>query len=1708
MTNTATSPAASGPAGPHFEGQVGAYYLLAMLVGAEPLGLPRTTIARVALQRGTEGFPLDDVIVHAARGDGTSAVLEIQVKRAVTFAPADPVFKDVVEQIAAASRAPNFWTSCHELAIAIARTSKRIDGAYQDVLTWAREIGDSATFFARLARRGSASEEMRTFARTFQTNLELAGAATDDDTVWKLFRRLQILVFDFTAQGSMSEALARELATRALATNSSDQAGTLWSILVERSLQIAAAGGDRSRASLVAELQGLPLAGQRRYAASRAVISEASENAIADISTQVGGVVLGRVENVARIRNALEKSRYVEIRGDAGVGKSGLLKHLARQVGEQATVMVLSPGRTPSGGWTAMRSVLGFDGTAAELFGDLATEAGAVLFVDNLDLFPAPERRTVVDLIRAAAGSLVLSLVVTARRDFGKDEASWLPADAISRLGTAAVVTIDELSDSEVDELRTGSPQLAPLLAENHPARAIVRNLYRLGRLASRRVGDQMPRTEVDMADMWWQTGDGPSDSLQRERARLLREIGDAEIRSAGFLDARHVAAGVISAMVSTETIRDLGNDRIAFRHDVLREWSIGNLLFAEPERVTRLPLSQPATAIMARGIELAARIALERETSADGWHRLLSEVTGDGKHGSWRRAVMLALVRSEVATELLKRAKPFLFHDEATQLRELIRLVGAVDVRPAEQWFAAFGLDTKRLPPGLNIPYGTSWGHLIDWLLDLGDALPPNAIPEVADLYVGWSSGTFGLDPLTPRLLEPIYHWLDAIEIAHEEKSYTDRHEPFGVPIENLRTLESNLRTGFLLFCGRAPALAKKYLTDLRQRRYRDHAVRQVLKTSAAIAAAAPVELAELTAAELIASDDGDDDEFRRQELREPFQMLDHEFMPASPAQGSFFALLKSNPQVGLRLIRKLVDHAVKFYSRGKAPENNEIVIQFPSGRRSFPWTESYRWSRDAHGQYSLTSALMALEAWAHGRIEQGDSFAAVLQDVLGEPGAPTAYLLPAVDLVISHWPASRTDGIPLLACPELLSIDRERQTFDQMGEPDLLGIRDLHREPVGLVTLDSLKSRASRKHPLEHVLGNYAFSEHASDRDALRSLLTQEQQRLGPPDTTATFRDPKFMVLHALYLIDASNYRDVDVRLKDGTVATLKEYVSPKTEAEHLAALNNAAKPGQIDFAMQASVWQMVQDPSKSNPELLARVVLWARTPNPEGERNDESKLRPESILLAAMLAMKDGTAEFRQQNAHWAHSKFDEALSTKPDPVHVIRAGIRFNPISIALAGKVFALRDDRSESRLRVILETAALKGAASAYGFGYSLAALVDVDARLPRAVLRCGFAECIWERRTWDMDEKAREASEARTHDRLTLAVSTELEWLAQRRAAPSMPIPPNPAPRARRRLRFGRHGRIDPTEAQDAPQTSEEFNGQKASVWLSQLRGLPEGISRELFRDVMRAYSTWTFAANGSGLDDADEVDRIPMEWNSAYTDVVAVALPGTDFTEVTKLIFEPINSLPDEAALDFVGSFQRSIDTIYFGAGGLSASTAAQIRSALADRVMATSGWTRLADSRSTSFERHLASAIAVLFFNDYNWVGAPKSYLYPLGIDRIDPFLPILRRLIQGGASLFVAAVTLSLMEVAPKPRHTEFLVFAALRWLQSFPDHRQFWIEHSIGQRVCTWLDKIHAAAPTTFAPTASLRRDVNQLLAALVGLGVAEARRLEGKLSTC
>lgn len=1704
-----TSTAASGPAGAHFEGQIAAFYLLAMLCNAPPRGLPRTKIDRIALQQANTGRPLDDVIVHAVDGSGRPAVLEIQVKRSISFSPADAVFRKVVGQIALAARRPGFWSTQYGLAIATARGSRKIDGPYQDVLTLARQIGDAATFAAQIKLSGVANEDMRSFVTTFRSHLKDDGSPHDDETIWKLLRRFHILTFDFIAPGSASEDLARERALRTLHADDASRVDALWGNLVELAISVAKSGGDRTRTTLLESLVslGFRFAEDRRHANAYAAVAENARHALADIDNQVGRAVLTRHERVAAVHEAFDAGGYVEIRGDAGVGKSGVLRQVAESLQTEGHVLVLSPGRCVPRGWNAMRAQIAFEGTLDELLVELANDGGAVVFLDNLDSFSDEERHTVVDVVRGAARVSGVSVLATARTDFGVEEPSWLPGDAIDRLGRAPPVPIDGLSEAEIEQLTMSDPALTPLLGENHPARQVTRNLFRLARVASRPAADPLPHTEAEMASQWWSTADGERNTGWRDRARLLIDLGQQALTGPDVLDVRTQPAQTIDALVTSGTLRNLGPDRVSFRHDVLREWAIACALHADDSLIDRLNLKRPASTTHSRGVELAARMLIERAADDFKWHSFLEHLSSDGAHKSWRRAALLALARCEAAEAVLPRVQPVLLANQASLLRELIRTVMAVEVVPASKAFAAAGVDSDLIPAGLTIPKGPAWLALVLWLLRVGDGVPGEAIPEVADLYTSFSIGTLGLTAITPLTTRQLYRWLRLMEPRSALADPTEGPKFWeNLDRSQVQSLRSDLRSGFLMFARTTPELAAEYLRAVAQSEHNDDLVRSILKMRGTLAQAAPAELTRLIEQALIEKPRSRHRGFGSKR-EEAFTFIDHEFLPASPAQGPFFELLLNSPSDGLALIHRLVAHAIAHGTGGREAGDDAISLAYADGARVFPWTGTYLWSRNSN-YYAITSALMALEAWAHRRIEAGEPFETVLSEVLGPPGSCAAYLLVAVDLVISHWPISAESAAEFLGCPELLCLDHRRQVLDQVETPDFFGLRSLQTEPRGVVSTAELKRRVSRRVTLDGLIGNYVLSARP-ELSKLTKRLAEATERLGPADAQADLGNPEFMALHALNLADPANWREADVQLKDGSTVKACRYVSPAAEQSHLQALRDASAAKSSDFAMQSAITMALDAPSRFAPDQLEAAVAWASHPSPDsvvpldGDIDDASpRMRGEAVLAAAMMTMRDGGTTLWSKYGDWALAQLQDALKSDDDPVFQVRAGLRFNPISIAYAGLIHALAHRNTPGDVRALLEVAASDYHAAAHGFGAAVGALGAVDERLPRAILRCALRACIVPVRQRDISGEEKDARAERHRTAAMAAVNAEMAWLEGAVTEPPWPVFPKEhvCPRYRPRLTAA------PDVVEQVQEPEEQVWHQTASLWLRQVQGLGNADKCPWLRDVVTAYMSWTIAANGGDLSSGEEADDAPSEWNDMFFALAARCTVGLTWGQTADLATTQISSLPDQNFFDVLADFLRSFDLVYFEGGTVDSSVAVAMRLAFSDRMLTSRGWERLGGTKETSIEIHIAPAIATLFFNDHHFGGRTKSYLNEIGIERIGPFLPLLARLVKSGPSPFVALVLLNLLEVAPRAEHLGLLVQAGKTWLAAYPDFRPFWIDHGFGKRWCEVVERIHVLDSTAIGANSAIREHLESIVAELVGLGVPEATRLEDLLN--
>jgi hypothetical protein len=1710
-----TSPASTGPAGAHFEGKVGAHYLLSMLVGAPPRGLPGTTIDRVELQRAQEGMYLDDVIVRAHDERGIPAVLEIQVKRTIAFTPTDKVFRSVVDQIVLTSRKPEFWNSKFELAIATARTSRKIDGAYQDVLTWARQLGDATTFKERINRHGSSNEDMRTFVTTFTSHLRDAGAPYDNESVWQLLRRLQILIYDFTTQGSASEELAKERAARALQSDDVMRAGDLWSNLTDLALEVAVAGGDRDRSRLVNDLgkYSFRLAGLPVDMKSQAALAEASRYALQDIADRVCGVMLTRQVHVAAVHAALETGRYVEIRGDAGVGKSGILRHFAEQISTESQILFLSPGRTQPRGWLELRSALGFSRSCRDLLYDLAGNGGAVLFIDNLDFFPQDERLTVIDIIREAVTVPGFSIVATARREFGRLEPSWLPKELIASLGASEPVFVNELSEDEVEELRDGAPRLGWLLTDNHPARSVTRNLFRLSRLASLRADEPVPLSEAEMALRWWSVADGAKDSLYLDRSRLLRSLADQVLARSERLDTSSNPSAAVYALIQSETLRDFGNDRVAFRHDVLREWAVANLLYADGTALDCLRLNHPAPPDLARAVELAGRMTIERASDTEEWLSMLQRLSKNGIHGSWRRAVLLALVRSELGTDLLIRAADSLIENGAQLLRELIRTVTAVDAEPASRRFVLLGFDPAKIPPGINVPSGPSWSRLIRWLLIVSPSLPVAVIPDVVKLYGDWSLGMMGVDPLTPLLLRQLYRWLMDIELPGESPSVPFRE---GLSHEQIPELASEIRTGFLLFCNRTPELASQYLKSFENREIREEAMVSILKFSSALAQAAPAELVDFTVEALIPKPKKRNRSHQPDVFEKAFGFVDLKFIPASPAQGPFLELLNHAPAEGLRLIRRLIDHAVSVYSRGRDHGEDAVTIVFGDREHTFPWTMSYVWSRqDGDAPYIVTSALMALEIWANRRIEAGEAIGTALIDILGAPGAPTAYLLVAVDLLISHWPKSTDAAVPFLACPELLCMDRNRFSFDNHEEfPDLFGLKGLQKEPIGAASVADLKKLPSRAHMLDELLSGYLDPQLTEAHDTLENLLIKAAARIEAPSEHSTMLDPRLTVRYALNVLNPKNWREAAVELKDGTFGTVRQYASPPDEALHFQRLQNESKDRRINAQMAKILGDLLEQPGRCTPEFIVAATAWAQRKSDLWDKKqtdenemDENWIPKQAIFTTALVLARDGTPELRAQHYAWIREIFSHALSTKDDDVHRVRGGLKFNPAAIAFLGLIHLMKDHRSTEDIRALLDVAGRDNPAAARGMAAGAYDLANIDERLPCAVLRTAFQSRNQPHHDWNQQDKDFAIELASHRQRVQSHIDSELAWLEKDHPQPAWPefVPRLPYVSYPSRRRASKDQPEPPITDESEPRMRTDSQG--AGIWLESALELFDVTARPWLRTIISTYKEWTKVANGLGVDLDERVESAPTEWNESYFKLLPACLVDLSVEEVAETISDHFSSLPEESFFDMMTLFQRNVDLIYFNGTSLPEEAAVKTRSILAKRMMSTNGWSRLRSVRKDSTEMHIAPAIAVLFFVNHGHFQASQSYLLEKGVDRLTPFLSTLETLAKDNPSPFVVNMSLILLEVSPRPSHLSFLVSCASGWMAEYADNSTFWVEYGIGRRWCSLVDTILQLDPKEVTADSVRRIDIDHLLAALVRVGVSEAKRLEEALQS-
>jgi hypothetical protein len=1644
-------------------------------------------LTRVAFQGADRGFALDDLILHCASSTG-EALLEIQSKRTITFSPKDSVFEEVCGQIARTNPSGG-GVAAHWMAVATQRTSHAISGPYQDVLEWARTAENGSAFFKRLNTKGVAGEKMRAFGDTFRQNLVSAGVEDGDETIWQIMRRFLILEFDFESNAPLARTHALILAQQALAIEDSSRDKALWHALISISGETAKSGGSLQRDELREKLRGMGfhLSGNRNFSSARAKLAEYSNQALAEIGTTVANLSLPRTAMIEALDKARDEHRFVQIRGSGGVGKSAVLRAAAQRVARDAHIFVLDPFNTPEGGWGALALRLGIQSTAREFLGDLASSGGGTLFIDSLEMFVSPsQQRTVNDLLREVAVIDGFSVVATARTEFGADGGDWLAEDAVAALGLPAIVPIGELLEDEVETLREHAQELRALLEPGHPAAAIARNLYRLNRLL-RAPASAAIRSEAELADIWWRSGDFAPSEHQRSTQRLMADLADASLAGRDSIELREdpPARG---HLLRSRTLRETHRDRLGFYHDVLRDWAVGARLRENPDIIAGGDLNAPVSPRVARGVEFAARFALEETTDCQRWLSLLVRLSPEGAHGSWRRQALLAIVRSELSSELLERCSTAMLANDGLLLNELTTAIVAVETVSSTEVMKDLAVETptKGSPPSsLRLATTPSALNLLVWCLRHANEMPIRAIAAVVNLV----KIMFLIVTTTPKVGQPIaemlFRWLLQLDVRNADVIIPPTTSTERISRDDQMRLVADLRMVALVLSTQAPGQLKAYLRALAAEN--DHyKANKIRPFSRAIAQVAPQELADLTIASLIESENGG--RHGRDSRDRVLSFNDTDYLPASPAQPPFLDLLEASPEVGLGLIHRLVDQSVLCHSGGKTPGSNGFTLFLDDGPRFFPWTATYLWSRDQAHEYSMASGLMALEAWAHGRVEAGDDISVVLKDVLGPVGSSAAYLLVAVDLLISHWPATRELLVPFVGNPDLLAIERRRGTNDSLISSRL----PVGGEPKGRIHLADLQAKPSRGVPLERLLPYYLGHDETSNR--VRSLLDEAVSGLGPYGENADFCDPAFMGTYARNVLDPQNW----IPVEGG-----RAYQPPRAEAEHLAKLEQHYSPRQQAHEIEMRVLLATDDAAKGSAELARKAVTYAQGAVLEEDEPEDGRMRSTRLAAIAMLAARDGDDALLDEQEAWIRNVIARSLAGEKDRFGA-RDSLTYNRPALATLALIHLWRRKGLTADRNQLLALASRDDRSAVPAFLAARGVVEAIDARVIKSVIRIGLQASRWRWHPWDEEAEQTAAYEKRKREDDVASIVAEIAWL-EGAAEPAWPTFPDEVPTIREGLRIRLPGpedaELEPVE-RSAPVAIVRADSQSAALWLKLVTGdLPR---MNWCSEIVDAYAEWSARANGFGLPVGAEVNQEPHEWNGRFYQLVATEiLTGTEqrFDELVK----QIELLPDRSFAHVCETLLHEADVWYFNDPKRSSNRPAALRSRLISRTLKLSSWRRGSHAGNLSIDSEMGGFAAQLLMNFHNPFQGTRSYLVPAVFDRVDPLLEVVRPMMSSGPTQFVALCTMNTLLVAPRARHLEFLLTAVVAWSKRLPTDASMWIDLGIGRKVVQWFEVAVAEDPGILAQSHPMRNLIELTIGRLVEAGVAEAHEFEKRL---
>ena len=1085
-TRTTASPYSTGGGGTRFEHRFGTVFLVRLLTAGPVLELGERAPDHVAFQQSPV-TSVDDLVATASGAGGTSVRLDIAVRRTPKFVRSDEKTKELV---AALVREDLDAERGSEPLV-----ERRLAVAVSGQQTHTQEIAELAV----VARGQSTADEFVELIRTpgkFATRgrldhlIDMVAAAlvemADDDAgssehrCWSLLRRLWIMQVDLESGHEYDWARLVSDLKPVTHDGSDDTAVALRNRLEQLVAELVRNAGVVDAAALRRHLHGhirtdthVPPGGWARLLA----LDEQARLAVA--RSLVGGgstsLTLPRRAIREELGSAMTVDGHLIVKGDSGVGKSALVMDAIEpaELGENRQAIALNLRHLPT---SQLELLALLSNPIDELFSEL-TAPDRLLVIDSAEAAAEDHGDVFSYLLRSAQAAGLKVIAITATEGAGI-------ATQLMTSGAREYV-VPGFDDQELATAAAHFPVLQRLV-DNPRALELLRRPIVI-ELFARGDDPGLPISEAQALDHIWH-------HLVRNSGRQDMGAPDAREQVMLRLAAHAVRKGDIDDLLArldnaaVDGLRRSGLLRPAsplpwelvpaFKHDLLRAYSVARLLLAERDPAAAL------TVIGAPRWTLAsARLACEIVLSAPdepahpqagrfAWLQSGFDAIADAGMGQrWSDVPTEALVAIPDSAKALKDAWPMLLDNKGQGLARLIRVLhgrhqrtGILDAIIAEP------VISQLLEVGTPGTLADEVDELIrDWLrahvlqgttagqttrIALRDAILNRCAENERLLDEQEAARQAERAARTPeevaadeerRKKFAAISSISSISRRRRRRPEPTRHRPYqwihDAQVEHLALLGPDLGPG-------GEAILRRIAED--EAHSLDHVVEPIF-AGHSLAAYDPKLLIDLAAAYYIEDEDEDDDDgFGWSGGLHEDGIRDHRFgglgsALASFTHGPFLAMFRADYRGGVTFLNRMLDHAALYrvrilsnlrygyHGEDDGPDRKHVLSIAGEPREYVGDGNVWLWYRGAGvGPHPCMSALQALEFVTEEYIRAGVP-PQVLTRLMLEDAHSLAMPALALGLLVRHLEVAEDAIDPFLVEPTVWELEFSRAIQDQ---------------------------------------------------------------------------------------------------------------------------------------------------------------------------------------------------------------------------------------------------------------------------------------------------------------------------------------------------------------------------------------------------------------------------------------------------------------------------------------------------------------------------------------------------------------------------------------------------------------------------------------------------------------------------------------------------